>query len=560
MQEQNNKDLEIELSQNQQDNIEQDLFKEAPLEMNEHPIEEKQEAPIPPKKKAEKPTKTKKKEQKPVKPNTEASFSPIAKIAGFISLCFLTSLFALPLLFEPRAAFTFESIHIQAFEYMQNTGAYILPMLGESIYHIVYPLSFWLLHLLDSLNPTGYIDLFFLFSSCSLLLFAISTYCLALALGYSARVALGAACISLCTTLVLILGQSLQINMLFASLISFSLLFFFRAWIQNFSVTHLLFAFFFMTLAFFTNGSLAFFIPLGVSILFLLLRGNFLRLFKSDGLLGFILFLVCLGLAYMYAYMEAGSDYIVSLISLDCLRYTQFAQFFEENLALLFLTPIFLFPFIFIPFFVNWKKAIVSGKGKLKLCLPSTLKSLEFERLCKQEKGETSAKIDKVKYAEYVRACGLLFLCSSVIIILTSIFLFSNGEVSSFLLLIPSISLLFSRAFMNFSKKSNRAYWIFIAFLVFCFGCFCLAFSKFDILGSISPEYLKYIPGTLLDLMKSVEQLPFVGVFFIVLALLLLVISKMYPQRVLYILIIALAGLIALIHFLILPYVLDYLF
>ncbi len=510
---------------------------------------------------------------------------PFTHSIAFFLVFVLFLLLLFPLITAQRALFPIEVEYNSALAYMQESAQYFVPALAEGLYAKVFIAPLLFLHVLDLYLPEN-VNIYFISLAVSFVLFTLSLFSLALVFKVRREEFCVAFCVLFSTVLYLLFTQVVQFDFLFAALINFSLAFFFKAWLKPSAFFSLCFAFFFMTLAVFTNGALAFMLPLGVGLVFLLLRLDIIRLFKNDALIPFTLFLILLGSYYMLLYYEEEGAYVKKLYDMSFLNYPLSSWFNLKKEYLFFL--LLLFPFLYLPLFANYKESFLQNLVKKKKSYlliraktmralhASSLTSQELEELALKATGQTieiddekneetkgkceKSKVEKKLYKDCVQASSSLFmLCFFFVFILLYLAL-PNLYFGHFLIFLPCFALFMAKVFVRASQNMQRYYFIFLALCFLCISLLFITVFMLPQLQNLYPETLAFLSPDFLELLLQVPHLSWLAIYFIALALLLFAFSRMNAQKLLFLLTFLLIMLLYFVHYLLLPRVGVYLY
>ncbi len=546
-------------------------------------------------------------EQMPTKEDENLLLNKSKALPAFFSsflLLFFLVLYLFPMLINQRALFPFEADYNSVLAYMLESKEYFVPAFAENLYAKIFVLPMLFLAGLDIYLPASLQDynIYFISLAFSFLLFIFSTFCLGLTFKLKKEEFFTALCINYTTILVLVFSQFVQFDFLFAAFINFSLLFFFKAWMKESAFFSMFFAFIFMTLALFTQGMLAFALPLCTGIIFLTLRLDLKRIFKNDALLPFTLFLILLGSFYMYLYYQEDGGYTKALFEMSFLNapLTSWFNFKKEYIFI----PFVLFPFIFLPFFANYKESflqnIVKKRKKYHLLRAKTIRNIKSSQLTLKELKDlylaTSSKdddlhleivninniiaqenslesekenstsvenshisdfdekklrnsIEKKLYTQSVQACSSFFMLIFFIVFAFFFLALPHSELSQLLIVLPLFSLFLAKVFVQSSRRLQRYFFVFLGL---CFLLLALVFVTIFMLPQIQnvyPHIISFIPTSYLAVLKQVPHLSVLTLFFTLLALFLFVFSRMQAQKLLFILVFFMLMIHLFIHY-----------
>ncbi len=344
-----------------------------------------------------------------------------------------------------------------------------------------------------------------------------------------------------------------------------------------------------MALALFTNGSLAFFLPLAIGIFFTFFRLDIKRLFKNDALVPFTLFFVLLGSYYMYLYYHEDGAYAMLLYKNSFLNHslTSWFNLKKEYFFLLLL----LFPFLFIPFFANYKESLLKNifktRKKYHLITAKTMHSIKNSLLTEEELQElaiasslaiheknaenippqnsttdeknTEAKLlskiqlEKMLYKASIKTSSSLFMLLVIVIFFILSFALPNSTFGQVLVVIPLFSIFMARIFTHTSSSLQRYFFIFIAIFFLLLAALFVTIFMLPQVQNIYPQIISIIPTALLEVLTKVPHLSMLALFFTSLALFLFVFSRVHPQKLLFLLVFALLLVMLFAHYFLLP-------
>ncbi len=538
---------------------------------------------------------------KEIKPNTEESFSLLSYSLAFFLVVLVSLFFSLPsfvgyyngtsflylneMQFLKALAFMAEGSefsenmrHVLVFSDLSFLAripfvSYFAPMLEAGQYLLMYPFAFIFVALIEQLPSLPMTSLLLVAGALAQLLFALSIFFLASSMRYSSRVALGAVCIALVSLYMYSLysyENLLFIDLLFAAFINFSYLFFHRAWVRKsytFSTLLLILAFFFVALAFFTKGFTALLLPFAVTVVFLLLHGHFRRINDRDGIVGFVLFLVTIGIWIAVLYQSGQTKYLIELFGLTGFSFAnfEFSQIMNHDWQTLFrldkaavylstFCMVFLF-FLPIPIFSEWRVYFKNFYKKFKQARYSNFLLLEAQKEGNApdvEQDENSPSY-KEKYNDYMQASGALFLYTSLFVGLLIFIFTGTKDISSMLILMPAMSIVLSRSLMKFKPRPSKAYGIYLIVLLLSLSFCLLPAMGLDYIKEYLPQVVEALPEFILTWYAIVPSLSYMGLGIVGLCICLVVMTKYYPQRNLYVFSLASCLIAMLAYFTVIP-------
>lgn len=378
--------------------------------------------------------------------------------AGLPVLLALMALMTLQELFTVRTLwFSDEVRHADVYMRLLD-GNWLALSLNGVPYPDKPPLYFWLLELLDRLPGVDQPMLFFLGAALSAVLFTGTTWLLARATGHDRRVAFAAGLMTIGCLFVAGVAHYPRMDLLFAVVITLSMICLYRGWIKSSAPLWLTLGFVLAGVATLIKGPLGLAFPILGSILFLFWRGTPGRLNGRDGLAGFALMLIML-LAWIGAlYFDGQADYLKNIfgpqIAGRMVNAWHHAAPWWYYLAAL---PLVWLPWTFLILFVNWWQAARSLPGAWK-----------------------KRREDGGRGWLWLSLIGGVALLSAV-----------SGKIAIYLLpLMPCMAVLSARALLNLSPRRSR--WFYL-----CLGLFFALLGVAFILAQYSPFLLPLLPENL---------------------------------------------------------------
>ena len=236
-------------------------------------------------------------------------------MVGLPVLVALTALMTAAQLLSPRSLWFSDEVRLADVYMRLQEGNWLTLNLNGLPYADNPPLYFWFLELLDRIPGVDQPLLFFLGTSLSAVLFIAVTWLLARATGHDRRTSFAAGLVALGCLFVAGAAHYSRMDLLFAVLITLSLLCLYRGWIKKSAPVWLTLGFVLAAAATLLESPLGLAFPLLTSLLFLIWRGTPGRLNGRDGLLGFALMLIIL-LTWLGALLLQGeSDYVRDIFS-----------------------------------------------------------------------------------------------------------------------------------------------------------------------------------------------------------------------------------------------------
>ncbi len=390
--------------------------------------------------------------------------------------------------------------HAAVYNAMIESSNWLILHLNNNLYAENPPLYYWFLYLVDQIPYFEKDNLFFIGSTISVILLVVSTWLLAISLGFNRKISFGASLILVSTFSFFAVSEFTSINSLFASLIILSQLFLYRGWIKESGFLYLALGFIFAVLACLTNGVLGILIPIASSIVFLVWRGTFRRAGSRDGAISFGIMLVLL-LIYgsLIALQDGGKEYLELMLG----RYTfeQFIDAWQYKAAwwYYFATmPLALLPWILTIPFLAWHK------------LPSALKNI------------FKARIDNHGTGFAIIACLTGFA------ILSSI---SAKQIIYALPLLPFASILISKAILTMSEKRSSLFFALLSVLMLIMAFVLGIAYAFPFLNPILPDMVTELLANpkyefILSIINNISDLYILALLCLVFAFILLRLTK----------------------------------
>ncbi len=413
--------------------------------------------------------------------------------AGLPVLLILTALVVFQNILVPRALWIPDEVVIADVYAQFLTGAQVALVHNGLPYTEMPPLYFWFLRGLDLIPRVDPPMLFFLGTALSAMLYVGSIWLLALATGHDRRTALASGLMALGSFFFMGISQSVNADMLFAALMTLSLICFYRGWIKQRAPFWLTLAFLLAALATLVKGPLALAVPLIASILFLIWRATPGRLNGRDGLIGFLLMILLIAAWFVILYAGGHADYIVDIFRhqlKERIYGVALLPWWFSIVALLLIC----LPWTPLPLFVNWWAAL---RG-----LPALWRT-------RRENGGSA----------------WLWLCLIVGLVLLSVI--SAKSVPALLPLMAPLAVLAGRSLLRLTPLRSRLYFFLLALLFFLLGLLLvLAHYHTAILPLLPADWLARLNGLLPPFvfawLESARNLVCMGGVLIILALLLI--------------------------------------
>ena len=413
--------------------------------------------------------------------------------AGLPVLLILTALVVFQNILVPRALWIPDEVVIADVYAQFLTGAQVALVHNGLPYTEMPPLYFWFLRGLDLIPRVDPPMLFFLGTALSAMLYVGSIWLLARATGHDRRTALASGLLALGTFFFMGMSQSVNADMLFAALMTLSLICFYRGWIKQRAPFWLTLAFLLAALATLVKGPLALAVPLIASILFLIWRATPGRLNGRDGLIGFLLMILLIAAWFVILYAGGHADYIVDIFRhqlKERIYGVALLPWWFSIVALLLIC----LPWTPLPLFVNWWAAL---RG-----LPALWRT-------RRENGGSA----------------WLWLCLIVGLVLLSVI--SAKSVPALLPLMAPLAVLAGRSLLRLTPLRSRLYFFLLALLFFLLGLLLvLAHYHTAILPLLPADWLARLNGLLPPFvfawLESARNLVCMGGVLIILALLLI--------------------------------------
>ncbi|MCH5276909.1 MAG: glycosyltransferase family 39 protein [Desulfovibrionaceae bacterium] len=416
-------------------------------------------------------------------------------VVGLPVLIALTALMTASQLLVTRSLwFSDEVRHADVYMRLLEGHWLILNLNGQP-YPDKPPLYFWLLQLLDRIPGVDQPLLFFLATALSAVLFIAVTWLLARATGHDRRVSFAAGLVALGCLFVAGAAHYPRMDLLFAVVITLSLLCLYRGWIKKSAPVWLTLGFVLAAAATLIKGPLGLAFPLLTSLLFLFWRGTPGRLNGRDGLLGFALMLIILLTWTGALFIQGESEYLREIfgrqIAGRMVSAWHHAGPWWYYLAAL---PLVWLPWIFLILFIDWWKAARH--------LPEAWKT-------RREDGGR----------------GWLWL---TVIGGTALLSALSGKIVIYLLpLLPALAVLTARALLRLSPR--RSSWFF-GFLGLFFGLTGLIFVAGQFSSSLLPwlpeSWITQIPALARAYLDNSAGLALMGAVFLLLAVVLLFLTR----------------------------------
>lgn len=376
----------------------------------------------------------------------EKSFSLLSKIGLPVLILLTFALCGQQFLFPRDFWFSEEVRYADIYMNMLSSGNFFSLTLNGHPYAETGPLYFILVWLLDTIPTINMPQAFFGASIIFSVLFTASTWLLARGLGYSAKTAFLSGLIVLSMFFLAGFTNYSRMDLLFASLINFSCLCFFRAWQKNSAPIWLIFAFLFLCLASLTGTLTAFVLPLIASVLFFLWTGKYKRINSADGIIGFLLALIIIFAWFSYLYLQGKADYITLIFEQQILQKITpaFAHKSEPFWYYLAGLPLALFPWIFVILFGAWGTWL-----------------------------KNTGKAFKARKTENAGAWLVLLIVTHIGILS----LFADKSFACLVTVLPFFAILFAQSVHTFSPLRSRLFFALLSVITVLCGVFFILFE-----------------------------------------------------------------------------------
>lgn len=357
------------------------------------------------------------------------------------------------------------------------------------------PLYFWFLQLLDRIPGVDQPLLFFLGTALSAVLFIAVTWLLARATGHDRRVSFAAGLVALGCLFVAGTAHYPRMDLLFAAVITLSLICLYRGWIKKNAPVWLTLGFVLAAAATLIEGPLGLAFPLLTSLLFLIWRGTPGRLNGRDGLIGFALMLIIL-LTWLGALLLQGeSDYVRGIFSHQItgrmVNAGHHAWPWWYYLAAL---PLVWLPWTLALLFINWWKAARH--------LPQAWKT-------RREDGGRGWL--------WLTVIGGVALLSAL----------GGKTVIGLLPLLPALAVLSARALLRLSPRRSRCFFGLLGLLFGLTGLILVAAQFNSYLLPLLPEtWTTQVPALAQVYLDNTAGLAFMGGVLLLLSLVLLLLTR----------------------------------
>jgi len=393
--------------------------------------------------------------------------------------------------------FTDEVRLADAFMNIKNGDWLVLTMNGLP-YPDNPPLYFWFMDALTRIPgfPVSAPMAVFLAVVISYALFIGSIWALARGTGFDRRVAFASGLVALSCVCISGVATCPNVDLLFAAFITLGMTCLYRGWIKSFAPFWLAFGWLFMAAATLTKGPLGIAFAVVSSVLFLFWRCTPGRLNSRDGLPGFFLMLLAIAGWLGVLYLDGHIDYIRTLIGgqLAGLAISDWhaGPIWWYYLAAL---PIIWIPWILLPLFVNWFRAL---RG-----IPTAV------RTRKTDGGSSWLWIWLVT--------GLAMLSC----------LQTKNIVYALPLLAP-LAVLTARSLLNLSAGRSRCFYGLAAAILAVVGLALVAIDVYPFVRTYIPaEYLNFIPACMLPWLEALDGTMYMGGILIVTAVALLSLTRL---------------------------------
>ncbi|MBQ4616310.1 MAG: glycosyltransferase family 39 protein [Mailhella sp.] len=380
---------------------------------------------------------------------------------------------------------------------MKN-GDWLVLTLNGAPYPDTPPLYFWFMDALTKIPglPISVPMALFLAVAISHALFIGSIWALARGTGFDRRVAFASGLVALSCVYISGVATYLNVDLLFAALVTLGMTFLYRGWIKSFAPFWLACGWLLLAAATLTKSPLGIAFAIVSSVLFLFWRWTPGRLNSRDGLPGFFLMLLVLAAWMGVLYLDGHTGYIRAMVEDQLVgRIYTGAPIEQDWWYYLVALPVIWVPWILLPLFVNWFAAL---RG-----IPS------YFRNRKTEGGSSWLWI------WLVTGVAMLTLVQT------------KNPVYVLPLLAP-LAVLTARSLLQLSAGRSRCFFGLSAALFAVVGLALVLFDVFPFIREYLPaEWLAYIPGCMLPWLEALEGTMYVGGVLILTAVALLSLTRL---------------------------------
>lgn len=358
------------------------------------------------------------------------------------------------------------------------------------------PLYFWFMDALTMIPGVSVPMAVFLAAAASHALFIGSIWALARGTGFDRRVAFASGLVALSCVFISGAACSPRVDLLFAAFVTLGMTCLYRGWIKSFAPFWLALGWLLMAAATFTKSPLGIAFAIVTSVLFLFWRCTPGRLNSRDGLPGFFLMLLALAGWMAVLYLSGHTDYIRAMLENQLVGSvydgSPFGQLWWYYLAAL---PVIWAPWILLPLFVNWYRAL---RG-----IPAAVKSRKTDG-------------------------GSSWLW---IWLVTGVAILSCVQAKSVVYALPllaPLAVLTARSLLKLTPGRSRCFFGLSAAILAVAGLVLVAIDVFPFVrGYLPPEWLAYVPTVTLPWLEAINGTMYMGAVLIVTAVILLSLTRL---------------------------------
>ena len=358
------------------------------------------------------------------------------------------------------------------------------------------PLYFWFMDALTRIPGVSVPMAIFLAVAASHALFIGSIWALARGTGFDRRVAFASGLVALSCVYISGAAAYPRMDLLFAALVTLGMTCLYRGWIKSFAPFWLASGWLLMAAATLTKSPLGIAFAVVASVLFLFWRCTPGRLNSRDGLPGFFLMLVVLAVWLGALYLGGHTDYLRAMIADQLagrvLEGGHHGQVWWYYLAAL---PIIWAPWILLPLFVNWFRAL---RG-----IPAAVKA---------------RKTDGGSSWLWIWLVTGVALLSCV-----------QAKMAVYALpLLAPLAVLTARSLLRLTPGRSRCFFGLSAAILAVAGLALVAIDVFPFVrGYLPAEWLAYVPAVMLPWLEALNGTMYMGAVLIVTAVVLLSLTRL---------------------------------
>jgi len=379
-----------------------------------------------------------------------------------------------------------------------KNGDWLILTMNGLPYPDTPPLYFWFMDALTKIpgSPVSVPMALFLAVALSHALFVGSIWVLARGTGFDRRVAFASGLVALSCVYISGVATSPRADLLFAALVTLGMTCLYRGWIKSFAPFWLAFGWMLLAAATLTKSPLGIAFAIVTSVLFLFWRWTPGRLNSRDGLPGFFLMLLVLAGWLGMLYLDGHTGYIRAMVEDQLggriLKGGQPCDIWWYYLAAL---PVIWAPWILLPLFVNWYRAL---RG-----IPAAFRSRKTD-------GGSSWL-----WIWLVTGVALLSLVQA------------KSAVYALPLLAP-LSVLTARSLLKLTAGRSRCFFGLTAALLAVVGLALVIIDVYPFVREYVPaEWQAFIPGVMLPWIEALEGTMYMGAVLIVTAVILLSLTRL---------------------------------